>query len=409
MSTSPQTDRSATVPSAAADPAARPRTSRDPWLDNARLIAAVLIVIAHFGDMIYQHSGQMQLLYFATWPMRVPLYALIAGYFSSAEPLGGRRAIALLRNVLLVYVAFDLIASVQDWLLGGTLRIDLAAPAFALWFLLSLFFWRLLLPLLSKIRFIIPISVLVALAAGFMPAVTPDLSASRTLCFLPIFLLGWKVKEVGLHHLLDRRSARIAAAAFLVVFWGVVVLLVQNYEMSRTWVNMRKGFPGDLDAQLDGMLIRVAVIAAGMIGALAMLALTPRGRVPFVSYLGTGSLYIYLLHPIVLKLVRSTGVAAHIDSRLEVAMLVAGAACLALLLATPPVRRLTRWLIQPRYTWLFEPDAHGGRRSVTARGLQAEAMPVVLPEAPAPAALAQAPAPVVGSPAEAVGAAAAPR
>jgi fucose 4-O-acetylase-like acetyltransferase len=393
LSTTPQPTPPATAANAAAGPARR-GSSRDPWLDNARLIAALLIVVTHFGDTIFVNSEPVQHLYFATWPMRVPLYALIAGYFSSAEPLGGRRAVALVRNVLFVYIAFDLIATVQEGLLGRGWKLDIALPAFALWFLLSLFIWRLLLPVLSKIRFILPISVVVALAAGFMPAVTPNFSASRTLCFLPIFLLGWKLKEAGLHRVLDRRSVRAAAVAFLVLFWSLTVFLVQNVEMKRTWTTMRKGYPGDFDAQVDGMLIRMAVIAAGMLGALAMLALTPRTRIPFVSYLGTGSLYIYLLHPIVLKQVTHAGIPGQIDSRVEVVAFLCGAALLGVLLGTPPVRKVTRWLIQPRYTWIFEP---------TGRDLHRVPEQAVVGGAAA-VDLAKAPAPVVAGAAEAVAA-----
>lgn len=366
-----------------------PRTkTRDPWLDNARLVAAVLIVVSHFGGLVGDRSGAVEYFYFATWPMRVPLYALIAGYFSSAAPLRGRGALALLRNVLFVYLFFDLVASVQTGLLGLGWTFDLGRPSFALWFLLALFFWRLALPVLSRIRFIIPLSIVAALLVGFMPSAGSAFAASRAIGFLPIFLVGWKIREYGLHRLLDRTWVRIASAGFLLGYAGLVALLAQSFTLRQGWMNMQKGYA---EPQLESMLIRGGVITVGVLGAMAMLALTPRRRIAVVTYLGTGSLYIYLLHPPIHRQLRHSGLLDSLDSRAELMLYLSAAALLALLLASKPVRFALRWAVQPRYTWLFHPDDRAPRQTAgTAPASQAGHAALA----------AQAPAPVVGGPGE---------
>ncbi len=163
---------------------------RDPWLDNARIFAAVLIVVMHFAPDLRANSSVVDALYYGLWPMRVPLYVLVAGYFSSAAPLTGRRAVSLLRNIFFVYVAFRLIAMVQGGLLHGSWNINLATPSFALWFLLALFWWRLTLPLFNHIKYLPAIAVVVAIGAGFLPAFGPEFSASRAIAFWPIFIVG---------------------------------------------------------------------------------------------------------------------------------------------------------------------------------------------------------------------------
>lgn len=77
-----------TVPNieAATSTAFKGTKPRDPWLHNARLLAAVLIVVLHFSAALRAHSEALNALIFATWPMQVPLYVLIAGYFSSTKP-----------------------------------------------------------------------------------------------------------------------------------------------------------------------------------------------------------------------------------------------------------------------------------------------------------------------------------
>lgn len=245
--------------------------------------------------------------------------------------------------------------------------------------------------MLSRIRFIIPLSVVAALLVGFMPSAGTAFAASRAIAFLPIFLVGWKIREYGLHKLLDRTWVRFASAGFLLGYAGLVALLAQSFTLRQGWMNMQKGYAGNAEPQLESMLIRGVVITVGVLGAMAMLALTPRRRIAVVTYLGTGSLYIYLLHPPNHRQLRHSGLLDSLDSRAELMLYLSVAALLALLLASKPVRFALRWAVQPRYTCLFHPNDRAPRP--TAGGAPAgQAAHAELG--------AQAPAPVVGGPAE---------
>lgn len=330
---------------------------RDPWLDNARLIAAVLIVVMHFSAGLRPHSDGVAYLYYATWPMRVPLYVLVAGYFSSDAPMGGRRAIALLRNILFVYLAFHVIAAVQTGLIKGSWNFDVARPSFALWFLLALFFWRVTLPLLVHLRFLLPISIVVALIAGFMPTIGPAFTASRALGFWPIFIVGWKIKQYGIHNLLDRAWVKILGAVTMVaIFVGVYALYP---IISSRPINMRRGYQGSFVEQIGDAGFRAGILVVSLAGALALLAVLPRRKIWLVSYLGTGSLYIYLLHPLVLRQLKTVDYLGWVDSRADLVIFFLLVIALALALGSKPVRFATRWLVQPRYNWIFRKVPEG--------------------------------------------------
>jgi len=335
---------------------------RDPWLDNARLVAAVLIVVMHVCGPAMSGSGVLYELWFASWPLRVPLFALVAGYFSSAEPLRGRRAVALVRNVLGVYLAADLVMSVLEKLTGGAFDYSPVAAPFALWFLLSLFWWRSLLPLLAHVRFLGPIAVVVAIGAGLVPDVGNDFSASRTLAYFPLFLLGWTLRRVGARELVDRRWVRPVAWAVLA---GVLALAATFGPRLERWnYTMREGYRGEgVLEQLPYAGVRAALLAVGVLGALALLAVTPRGRLPWVTYLGQGGMYIYVLHAIILvgTSLRGADWYARIDTVPEMLALVLASVVGAVLLASPPVRWATRWFVQPRYTWLYREDVPAHR------------------------------------------------
>lgn len=366
-----------------ARPGTTARKARDPWPDNARFIAAIVIVTMHFGDQVPGDSELLEHIFFVTWPARVPLYALLAGYFSDASPFTRRRAVSLVRNVLLVYLCFEMLATVHKWLLGGRFAFDPGTPSLALWFLLSLFMWRALLPLLSTIRWIVPLSVGVALVAGFAPSIGAAGSMSRTLAYLPVFLLGWKLRQYGLRHVLDRVWVRWASVGVLLVWTAAVVVVLNDSGLKRRWFSMVKPYAesnllGDFQARA------LVLIGGGMLAALAVLALAPRARLPWITYLGTGSMYIYLIHPFLVRQAVDAGLLAQLDSRTDVLLMLAGTALVGSLLATPPVRRILRPIVQPTYTWLFVPErpasgTHGGATPAPSATPAASASPANAP------------------------------
>jgi fucose 4-O-acetylase-like acetyltransferase len=327
------------------------RKVRDPWLDNARFLAATLILVVHFAKQVPGDSTTIDLLNYATWPMRVPLYALVAGFFSSAAPLDGRRAVALLRNVLFVYLAFELLATAHKWALTGVLAFNPAEPSFALWFLLALFLWRVTLPLVANLRFLLPVAVAASAVACLVPSLGADLAAARTIGFWPVFLVGWKLKQVGLHRVLGAGWVRFVAAAVLLAWAAFCYVQMDTFEAR--WFSMRKHHSGTMAEELTEALVRLGLVTVAVLGALALLALVPRRRLWAVTYLGSGSLYVYLLHPFVLREVERTDYFESVDSLAEILLLLVAGALLACVLASPPVRRALRWLVQPRYTWPF--------------------------------------------------------
>ncbi|NLF03807.1 MAG: acyltransferase [Actinomycetales bacterium] len=84
----------------------------------------------------------------------------------------------------------------------------------------------------------------------------------------------------------------------------------------------------------------------------------PRRRLPVLTYLGTGSMYIYVIHALLVDGTgfRETAWYHGIDTVPEMLGLMGLAVVGALALGSPPVRWVARWLIQPRYSWPFRDE-----------------------------------------------------
>ena len=99
--------------------------------------------------------------------------------------------------------------------------------------------------------------------------------------------------------------------------------------------------------------LRVAVLAIGVVLSAAFLLLIPRRQTWFTAF-GQATMYVYLLHSFVLYPIRESGVLKddHASGIWLVSILVASVG-IAILLSSPPIRRIFRPVVEPRLDWLF--------------------------------------------------------
>jgi fucose 4-O-acetylase-like acetyltransferase len=340
------------------------RHHRDPWFDNTRAVAAVLVALGHVLERVSMDPTTFDALWTGTWPFRIPAYVFLAGWFTSTRPMDVRRFGVLVRDVLLVYVAFVAIDGVQvgrepgDWLTSLTL------PPMGTWFLLSLFTWRLLLSLLDRVPGLLLWSLAAAVVVGWFPDVGPQYSASHTIAMFPVFVLGSRLRRTDLRDLLTSRRSRWFAMLFVAaaLCGGVLASGLSNipFAMNDPYV-----VDPHLSAATAG-LVRAALLVVGALGAIALLTLVPRRRIRYLTYLGTGSMYVYLLHLIVIVELQRHGILAQADTVGEVLFVVAATVLVCAALASPPVRAVFRPIVQPRQVWPFAARRTPSRASTSA-------------------------------------------
>lgn len=336
----------------------RARRPRDPWWDNVRWASGTLVVVGHTTESLADLDG-LRWLYVASWALRVPVFVMVAGYFSAAGPLTPRDGRRIVESIAVPYLAVGALHSVQMWLYYDEWHAYVVSPAWGLWFLLSLVVWRVALPYLVLLRRPFTLSVLAALLVGYLDDVGYAYSASRTVTFLPFFLLGHRIRTGGPGgpgRMLDARWSRLAAASVLLAVLPVSWLL--RHEVRDYWLAMRGPYGYQLPFGTEwAWALRAGVLLVGVVVALSFVRLMPRRRLPVISYLGAGGLYVYLLHPLVVRALHRAMGLEWVGPWYEQLCLVLVAVAVAGLLASPPVRLLARPLIQPRLDWLFEKEA----------------------------------------------------
>ncbi|WP_433249205.1 acyltransferase family protein [Streptosporangium sp. CA-135522] len=324
----------------------RPSADRDPFFDNAKFLAIVLVVSGHLveglRDVPLAHAA-----YFYVYLFHMPLFIVLSGYLSRNFTFSSGKARKLISTLAVPYVIFELVYALPRLILYGKLDVSLLDPYYLTWFLMSLFLWRLSTPVWQQLRWPLVVAVALSLLSG-TSRLPDELSMNRTLGLLPFYVLGLMLRPE--HFVwLRRRWVRVAGAVTLAA--GALVALAVHAEVKTEWIRWRHANDAIGVDDLTGSLIRLALLAAGALLVAAFLAVTPSRRT-WYSGLGTATMYAYLLHGLVVKIVeRFYGDwAATLPGVVVVALFGAG---LAALLCTEPVRRVTRWAVEPRMSWAF--------------------------------------------------------
>ena len=348
-------------------------SKRVPFWDNARFACIVLVVLGHSIQRLTYDSDIALGLYLLVYAFHMPAFAIISGYFSRAGPPDQRQMARVITDILVPYVIFEGLWSLTKWIVEGQDTPNPSRPSWTLWFLLALGIFRLVLPYLALLRWPLAWSVLISIGSGYLPNIDSTFSLSRTLGLLPFFTLGWWLRE---HDIVDRlrllrsRSPWLVAssiAALVAAGWAAWFRVDVWEQMNlRTWL-----FYDDAYADLGGTQwwaggIRLMLMLVALILSAAFLVLVPR-RTTWWTQFGQYTMYVYLLHSFVLYPFRESGVLRNLEPTwLWLPIVMVASVLIAFGLATGPVRRIFRPLVEPRPKWLFangELAARGQRRS----------------------------------------------
>ncbi|GGT96420.1 acyltransferase family protein [Streptomyces coeruleorubidus] len=354
--------------SASREAAAPPKQAgqRDAFFDNAKYLAIVLVAIGHAWEPLRDGSRAVSALYMVVYAFHMPAFIVISGYFSRSFDASPGRVRRLVTGLAVPYVVFETAYTLfTRWTDQEPDRpVSLLDPLYLTWFLAALFIWRLTTPVWRRVRWPLPVALVIAMLATLSSSVGNDLDLQRTLQFLPYFVLGLLLKPEHFR-LVRRRSARVLAvpvfaAAVVVAYWAVP-------RMTGAWFYHRDSAEELAAPAWYGPVMTLVTFGCSLVLVACFLAWVP-GRRAWFTALGAGTLYGYLLHGFVAQGSKFWGwyEPAWVHQPVGVVVVTAFAAVLVTALCTPPVRRLFRWVMEPEMPWAFRRDAHQQARERNA-------------------------------------------
>lgn len=286
----------------------------------------------------------------------MPLFILIAGYFS--KKFHDKGYVKKLAGKLIIpYVIFQLLYTLYYKAFDDPVDFTLVTPRWAMWFLLSLFFWNLMLFVFTKFKHGMWWAFLFSLAAGYIPFLSAELSLSRTFFFFPFFLAGYYLKKE--HFLALKKTPYQWTAGIGLAFVFIFLWLLSPIEI-KTWLMGKRNYFELADSQLIyAWSYRFSLYVAIALVSLCVLTLIPKRETFFTSY-GQHSLYIFLLHLVLVKLVVATPIRDFISDNSLYWLLIVFTVAICFITK----HRITRKIVDPlvnttRYFTYQSRNSHG--------------------------------------------------
>lgn len=312
--------------------------SRNYFLDNYKSFLILLVVIGHFIEPCYTNNLFLTILKWIIFSFHMPAFIFISGYFSKKD-MGLEK---LIQKLVIPYFIFELLYYfLYVFVIHKETGLYFNRPKFSLWYLMSLFFWRIATPYLKRI----PGNLFIAITGGLLIGFTQlgnFFSIPRTLFFYPFFLAGYYFQENWFDTVRRHWKAftiGLAAAPGLLGGW----VLFTGQELTPFIFYGRYSYADMGLTNGVGLLVRLVCYGISFLAIFAVCAIIPRKK-HFYSILGVRTMSIYLFHGLVYSILKDGHVLEKVNTPLETVLLLGFCILLTFVLASSLPYRFVAWI-----------------------------------------------------------------
>lgn len=308
--------------------------NREYIVDNGKYVLINLVVIGHIIEPILTNDI-LKSLYIFIYLFHMPCFVMISGYLA-AKSQSNR-----INHIIVTYIVFQVIYSLFSiYILKESDSIQLAKPYWIMWFLMSLFLWKLITPYFIKLKYPNIIAVIMSVLVGYDSSFGYLVSLSRTAVLFPFYLIGFYSKKNHLEIIYKVNTKLVSSVALLVGY--IIVLKISPYvDVKWTYHALRYN---KLSSLWYAGGYRLLLLITGFILSLSFLSLIPKKRT-FFSDRGKRSLQVYLLHGFVIKGMIYNNIYQYIDSVEKIVFLILGGIVATYLLSCSQIEKTIQKII----------------------------------------------------------------
>lgn len=274
--------------------------NRDYFFDNYKALLIVLVVVGHFIEPCYDNNLFLSGLKWVIFSFHMPAFIFISGYFSKKKLPFGK----LVQKLVIPYFVYELLYYfLYVFIIHKDTGLYLARPKFSLWYIMALFFWRLVTPYLKKI----PGHMFIAVTAGLLVGLTEldnFFSIPRTLVFFPFFLAGYHFERDWFEKI-RVQAGKILAVLFLYLLGCLLLAYSFKIHLTPKIFYGRYSYHEMGAGDGEGILVRLVCYGVSFLAIFAVSAMISRKPQVF-SILGQRTMPIYLFHGLAYSVLSAT-------------------------------------------------------------------------------------------------------
>ena len=270
----------------------RPTVPYSYLIDNFKVLLIFLVVFNHIiAFNLVKVDTVVRYVWYAITIFHMPAFIFVSGYLSKKP----QNELKNFKNLLIPYIlGYTLTWYSQIWL-GRSVDYEILRPTgTVMWYILALFIYRLTIEALGKIRFIVPISIAIALWAGTRPEFTTFLSASRIVVFFPFFVAGYLWKSEYITAVRKFKGKWVLVPISAVLLWAIPNYMITN-DMGIAIFRGNHGYKLCGLTDPEGIILRLLMYLVSFILIYTLLALLPDIKLP-LTYVGRHTMGIYFFH-----------------------------------------------------------------------------------------------------------------
>lgn len=279
--------------------------------DNIKCILIFLVVLAHLIEISAPFEGKQQ-IYTLIYSFHMPVFIFLSGFFAKHS------SSKIVFHFIYPYLLFQMLYLLYHNLVlypDAPELYQFTTPYWALWYLLAMIFYYMLIPLLNQQKIwqcasVFLLSVAASILAGFDNEIGFFLTLSRFFTFLPYFVLGYYAgrHKTRLQSFLAKPSAaNILTGLCCVAATVCVCLFLLQSQVIKS--HMMFGSASYANAWYTPQ-IKLQLLGIGLIWTACFLfVLVPllQHKLPLISTIGRNTLPVFLLHGFFLRYAGATG------------------------------------------------------------------------------------------------------
>ena len=282
--------------------------------DNLKFILIFLVVLGH----IIEKVAKFKYLYLIIYSFHMPVFIFVSGYFSK----GSKKSIV---KSTCIYIIFQTIYFlIYKLVLHKNITLNYLQPIWVLWYIFALGIWNMLLVIIKKanitqknikIYILLLFTFLLSLICGYADIIGYLLSLSRIVVFFPFFLIGYfsRNSNIKIIKRTEENNKKIVLS-YLVVAIICIIYFISISDINEIWFYGSYSYG---EAKYN-IIFRFFSSLFGLSMIFFFNNFVSNKR-KLISFVGKNTLFIYLLHGIIIRIFET-----NINNALETNNIIVG-------------------------------------------------------------------------------------
>lgn len=277
--------------------------------DNAKAFLIILVVLGHAIGAYIDESQLLGNIYLWLTVFHMPLFMFLTGLFSKSFVDAPKLNASKIVSYMLIFYFIKITVHITLILCRGQGSFSFITEKGTPWYIFASAVFMVVTYLIKSFnsKKVLIISVVLALAVGYINEIGDVLTLSKIFTFYPYFFLGYMLDRNKLMDLLNKKVVRVCSCAVLVLFTLVIFTLGDKlFSLRYVFSGNNPYYEFGEDWHAFGAVLRLGCYILSSTVGFAVLSVMPNKRIPVFTNIGTKTLTVYALHRQVLYVLQYT-------------------------------------------------------------------------------------------------------